>query len=115
MLDVFNHAGLFAKIGMLIALGPLAAAILYAAKPSERRLAVLRPLALAALFGGLSSFAAGMMAVLQGMSVTMKAGQPVGWHLVALGTMETFGALLVAFGCLTISWLLVALGLRRTA
>ena len=115
MLDVFNHAGLFAKMGMLIALGPVAAAILYVAKPSERRLALLRPLVLAALFAGLSSFAAGVMAVLQGMSATMEARQPVGWALVALGTMETFGALLVAFGCLTITWLLVALGMRRAA
>lgn len=113
MLEMFANASLFAKMGILIAFAPVVGAILYALKPSERRLALLRPLSLAALFGGLSSFTAGVIAVLQGIAATREGGQPVGWHVVALGTAECFVALFVAFGCLTITWLLVTLGLRR--
>jgi hypothetical protein len=34
---------------------------------------------------------------------------------VALGASETFAGLFVSFGCLTITWLCVAVGLRRAA
>lgn len=109
LLETFTHSGVLAKMGILIAFAPVVAAILYAIKPSERRLSLLRPLALAALFGGLSGFTAGIIAVFQGLAAT----GVVDWRLVALGTMETFVALFIAFGCLTITWLLVALGMRR--
>ena len=113
LLEMFTHSGVLAKMGILIAFAPVVAAILYAIKPSERRLALLRPLALAALFAGLSGFTAGIMAVLQGISATGAIGDPDAWRLVAMGTAECFVALFVAFGCLTITWLLVTLGLRR--
>ena len=37
------------------------------------------------------------------------------WRLIAAGAAETVIALLVVFGCLTIAWLLVTLGLWRTS
>ena len=112
LFEMFAQAGLFAKMSILIAFSPVVAAILYAIKPSERRLAFLRPLALAGLFAGLSGFTAGIIAVFQGISAT-GVEKPLDWRLIALGTMETFVALFIAFGCLTITWLLVTLGLRR--
>ena len=113
LLEMFTHSGVLAKMGILIAFAPVVAAILYAIKPSERRLALLRPLALAALFAGLAGFTAGIMVVLQGISATGAIGDPAAWRHIALGTMETFVALFVTFSCLTITWLLVALGMRR--
>ena len=112
LIDTFNQAGIFAKLGILIAFVPLVAALLYAVKPSERRLGLLRPLSLAAIFAGLASFDAGIIATLVGISNT---GPDIQWRSVALGVAEAFAALFFAFGNLTVAWLLVALGMRRTA
>lgn len=112
LIDAFNQSGVLAKMGILIAFAPLVAALLYTVKPSERRLALLRPLVLAGLFAGLASFAAGAIAVLEGIAVT---ATPINWRTVALGVRETFAVLFIAFANLTIAWLLVALGMRRAA
>ena len=112
LIDMFQQAGILAKMGILMAFAPTVAAVLYAIKPTERRLALMRPISLAAVFAGLTSFTIGAIVVLQGIAVTPP---PVGWSNVALGASEAFAALFVAFANLTIAWLLVALGLRRTA
>ena len=53
--DVLRQAGPAALVGMFIGLVPLGFGILYALRPSERRLALMRPLSLAAIFGSISS------------------------------------------------------------
>lgn len=112
--EMFNNASIVGKLGMLVSLGPLAVALLYAYKPTERRLGLMRPLSLAAVFGGLASFTSGVVAVMTGISAT---GQitPHTWRMMVLGGAETFVALFVTFAALTIAWLLVTLGMRRTA
>jgi len=110
LIDMFHQAGILAKLGILLAFAPTVAALLYAIKPSERRLAVMRPISLAAVFAGLASFTIGAIVVLQGLADT----RDVNWRIVAMGASESFVALFIAFGNLTIAWLLVALGIRRT-
>lgn len=111
--EMFANAGIVGKVGILIACGPVICALLYVYKPTERRLALLRPLSLAALFGGLTSFTSGVIAVASGIAATGDVSQS--WRTMVLGGGESFVALLVAFGALTIAWLLVAVGMRRTA
>jgi len=112
--EMFNHASIVGKLGMLVSLGPVAVALLYAVKPSERRLALMRPLSLAALFGGLASFTSGIVSVMMGISATAQI-TPQTWRTMVLAGAETFVALFVAFASLTVAWLLVTLGMRRTA
>jgi hypothetical protein len=97
---------------MLVAFATLGMALICAVKPNERRLALMRPLTLATIFAGLCTFVAGLSGMLLGIGVTgeMSAGA---WRKVAMGGAETLMPLLVAFGCLTVSWLLIAVGLRR--
>ena len=111
LIDMFNQAGIFAKLGILIAFAPTVTALLYAVKPSERRLALMRPISLAAVFAGLTTFSIGVIIALQGLADT----QTIVWRNVVLGASEAMTALFLAFGNLTIAWLLVALGLRRSA
>ena len=113
LIDMFHQAGILAKLGILLAFAPTVAALLYAIKPSERRLALMRPISLAAVFSGLTTFTIGVIVTLQGIAATAEWTR-VGWSNVALGASEAFVALFVAFANLTIAWLLVALGLRRT-
>ena len=112
IVEAFNQAGILAKIGMLVALAPLGVAIRYAIAPTERRLAAMRPLSLAAIFGALTSFVVGAVNILRGLGVT---SGPIGWHDVALGAAESLVPLFIGFSVLTISWLCVAAGMRRVS
>lgn len=114
VMEMLRNASIVGKLGVLVALAPVAVALFYAVKPSERRLALMRPLSLAAIFGGLTTFTVGLASVLQGISVTDTMDASA-WRSVAAGTAESIIGAFVAFGCLTISWLLVTLGLRRAA
>jgi hypothetical protein len=107
----FNNASLVAKALMLMPIAPLVLALAYAIRPNERRLAVMRPLSLAAIFSALASLSIGAIVILDGLSTT---GTP-NWRLVALGAAETFVPVFSSFACLTLSWLLVAVGMRRQA
>lgn len=100
-------------LGLIVSVATVGMALAYAIKPNEQRLALMRPLSLAAVFGGLSSFTVGLVTVLQGISATGTFTVQI-WGLIARGVADTITGLFVAFGCLTIAWLLVALGLRRS-
>ena len=109
IVDGFNEAGIVAKVLMLMPIAPLVLALAYAIRPSERRLALMRPLSLAAIFSALASLSIGAVVILDGLSAT---GNP-DWRLVARGAAETFVPIFSSFACLTLSWLLVAIGMRR--
>ena len=108
----FGAQSILAKLGILVALGPLGMAILCAVRPDERRLALMRPLTLATIFAGLCSFTIGVANMLHGIAATGEL-TPGAWRAVASGGAETVVPLVIAFGCLTVSWLLVAVSLRR--
>ena len=111
---VVRNAGVVALMCMLIPVGTLGVAVAYAVRPDERRLGLMRPLSLATIFAGLCAFTVGAVNVFRHIGIT-SAPSPEDWQKVALGTAESLVPLFVAFGCLTIAWLAVALGMRRTA
>lgn len=108
----FGSQSIIGKLGMLVAFATLGMALICAVKPDERRLALMRPLTLATIFAGLCTFTAGLASMLLGLGAAGEMSA-VAWHNVAMGGAETMMPLLVAFGCLTVSWLLIAVGLRR--
>ncbi len=110
--ELLRNSSILGLLGLLVSLAAVAMALAYAIKPNERRLALMRPLSLAAIFGGLGTFTAGLASVLQGIAATQSFTVDT-WRLIAAGTAETIIGLFVVFGCLTIAWLLVTLGLRR--
>jgi hypothetical protein len=96
--------------------GALGTAIAYAVHPSESKLALMRPLSLASIFGALCSFSGGVATVLQGLAVSIPTGrEPVDVGAVLMGFRETAVPIFVAFAFLSVAWLLVALGMRRQA
>jgi hypothetical protein len=72
----------------------------------------MRPLSLAGLFGALAGFVMGVINMLRNSAVS---NVPLGSPAQLMGLAEAFVPLFVAFGSLTVGWLLVALGLRRQA
>lgn len=100
-------------LGVLVSLAALAMAFAYAIRPNERRLALMRPLSLAAIFGGLSMFTLGLTNVLVGIAATSSPTAET-WRASAAGAAESMVGLFVAFGCLTLAWLLITLGQQRS-
>ena len=110
MIQVLRHSSIVGLLSMVVALLPLAAGIAYAVRPSEQRLALMRPVSLAGIFGALTGTLAGTINVLQFL---WTREPPVASSLLATGAAEALVPLLLAFGCLTVAWLCVAIGLRR--
>ena len=111
LFSVFREAGIAALLSMFVTLFPAVAGAAYLASPSERMLALLRPISLAGLFAGLAGLLLGFINVLRGIWIH----DPVEWKIVAVGAAEAMVPLTLAFGSLTFAWLCVAIGMRRSS
>jgi hypothetical protein len=109
-LEVITNAGVMALASMFVGVLPLTMGIVYALSPNEQRLMLMRPLSLATVFAAVAGTAVGFIYELRfiGRSDTVAFSQQV-----AMGTAEALVPLFVGFGCLTVAWLCVALGLWR--
>jgi hypothetical protein len=102
-----------AKLGLLVGLAPLVLGMLYAIRPSERRLALMRPISLAAIFAAICTMIVGMVGVITSLAASPDlASSDVQRALPGLA--EALVPVFVTFACLTVAWLCVALGMRRT-
>ena len=108
--DALHNAGLFGKASMFVGAVPLAMGIYYAISPNEQRLALMRPLSLAAIFAALSGTGLGILNVFQHMA---RSEPPTFARVEALGLAESLVPLFLGFGCLTLAWICVALGMWR--
>ncbi len=91
--------------------GGLGMAVAYAIRPTERKLALIRPLSLAGIFAAVCSSAVGFATALKGPA---DAGvNPESMRVMLAGLSESWVPLFVAFAFLAVAWLLVAVGLRR--
>ena len=110
---MLQQMGIFAMLSLVVALVPAAMGVSYAIRPTESKLALMRPLSLAGLFAGLSGFCVGVINSL--MWVVMQPAPPPVTSPLLVGLAESIVSLAVAFGSLTLAWLMAALGLRRQA
>ena len=99
-------------VSLVAGLGTFGTAVAYAVKPTERKLALMRPLSLASIFAAICSFSGGVATVLSGVSATTSLTAATAGPIL-LGLRQAVLPLFVAFGFLAVSWLLVAVGFRR--
>lgn len=111
MPEALMHAGILALILMFMGLVPLGMGIAYAVSPTEQRLALMRPLSLAAIFAAVSGTSVGLLHVFR--AIGMSESPPTLSRVAAIGIAESLVPLFFGFGCLTVAWLCVALGLWR--
>jgi hypothetical protein len=109
--QILRAAGVVALLSIVVALLPLPAGVAYALRPTEARMALMRPISLAALFAGLAGFLSGIISMLRVVWLS-ETEQSI---KLAAGLAESLVPLFVACGCLTVAWLCAALGLRRHA
>lgn len=104
-----SFASLF---GLLICMVPAVAGALYAFRPRERLLALMRPLTLAGVFSGLCGFC---LALVNGFGTVgrMQALDAEGARICAIVLAEGMAPVAASFACLTVAWGLVAIGMRR--
>ena len=110
-MNVLAQASIMALLSMAVTLAPMVMGITYAIWPTEGRLALMRPLSLAGIFSGLTGFSLGLINDLNGVGSSSMPDNRVFY----IGLSESVVALFACFGCLTVAWLCVALGLRRQA
>lgn len=110
---LLHQIGLFALLTLFIDAVPLVAAAVYVARPTEGRLALMRPLSLAALFAGAAGSLNGGVNILTGLART--SDMTGHWGRVYGGASEALVPAVFGLTCLTVAWLLVAVGMWRGA
>jgi hypothetical protein len=108
-----THAPLFGLLGLVISALPVVAGILYAIRPDERRLALMRPLSLAAIFASISNLLLGVANGLHALAAHAGSAASYGDAGPVLG--EALIPSFVGFAFLTVAWLCVAIATRRAA
>jgi hypothetical protein len=95
---------------MFVGVFPLTMGIAYAIWPNEQRLTLMRTLSLATVFAAVAGVAMGFINELRflGRSETVTFSPQV-----AIGAAESLVPLFFGFGCLTVAWLCVTIGLWR--
>lgn len=108
--EMVQQAGLVALLSLVGTAIPLVMAVAYAIWPTEAKLALMRPLALAGVSAAICGTLAGLLnmlryAAVHDVALTSREG--------LLGLSESLVPAFFGAGALTIAWLCVALGLRR--
>jgi hypothetical protein len=109
-LEAFANAGIMAIAGMLVGVLPLIMGIGYAIWPNEQRLTLMRTLSLATVFAAIAGVTLGFVNELRFIS---RSQTTTFSPQVAMGLAEGLVPLFFSFGCLTVAWLCVTLGLWR--
>ena len=109
-MQVIANAGVMAIASMLVGVLPLTMGIVFAIWPNEQRLTLMRPLSLATVFASVSGVALGFINELVFIS---RSAMTTFTPQIAHGTAESLMTLFTGFGCLTVAWLCVTIGLWR--
>ena len=105
-----TNLGIVAILGAIVSASPMVMAAMYAFRPNDRTLALMRPLSLAAVFAALSNT---MLGLVNSLVYVSSRPEPVPLNHLAAGLAETLVVPFVAFGCLSVAWLAVTIGMRR--
>lgn len=111
-MDMLNHASIFALLTLGIQFIPLVVAAAYLVRVKEHYLALMRPTSLAGIFAAIAGTSLGFVNILHGIGATGRFS-PESYRLIALGAAEALVPAFFGFACLSVAWLLVAVGLSR--
>jgi hypothetical protein len=110
-MDMLRQASLFALLTLVLGLVPLIMAVVYVIRPTERHLALMRPLSLAGLFAAMAGGVLGFINVLRFVWTRELTAET--YRVMTVGAAESLVTLLVGFASLSVAWLLVAVGMGR--
>jgi hypothetical protein len=110
-MEMLHNTSLFGRLTLLLSVVPLVMAVVYASRPTEQNLALMRPLSLAGLFAAIAGTLSGFINVLR-LFWTRDATSET-YRVMAIGAAESLVPVLLGFACLTVAWLVVAIGMGR--
>ena len=116
LLELFGAISLFGKLTMAVAIFAFGLAAAQVFRPTEQKLALMRPVSLASIFATVSGLLGGWISVLVNIpatAVTADGRLPVPEMYRGIAESLTVG--FVCFGLLAAAWLLVAVGMLRRA
>ena len=91
--------------------GALGTSVAYAIRPTDQKLALMRPMSLASIFAAICSVSVGMATALKYAADAHLAADSL--TVMVAGMSEALIPLFVAFAFLSVAWLVVALRLRH--
>src|SRR6187200_3150350 len=106
---IFSNMGIAALVSSLVSSLPMLGGAAYMLRPTELRLALMRPLSLAGISAGLNGSSLGASNTLRGLWLE----PPRDGRFLAVASAESIVPLYVAFSCLMVAWLCVTVGMRR--
>ena len=109
-MEAFANAGLMSLASMFVGILPLTMGIAYAIWPNEQRLMLTRTLSLATVFAAIAGVTMGFI---NELSFISRSGTAPPSQQVLHGLAEGLAPLFFGFGCLTVAWLCVTIGLWR--
>lgn len=107
--NMLQQMGPAALISILVCFLPMIGGAAYLFRPTEHRLAMMRPLSLAGIFAGLNGLSLGLINTLRGLWIE----PPRDMRIIWVGTAESLVTVYVAFSCLMLAWILVSAGMWR--
>jgi hypothetical protein len=110
-MEMLRQASLLARLTLIIDVVPLVMAVVYVIRPTERHLGLMRPLTLAGLFAAITGGVLGFINVLRFVWTRELTAET--YRVMAIGAAESLVPVFVGFACLTVAWLLVAVGMGR--
>ena len=106
-----GYLSVFALLTMAVSIVAFGLSVAYVFRPTEQKLALMRPVSLATIFATVSGVFGGWIALLSSLPWTPGGDPPVADLLRGLGESLTVG--FVSFGLLAAAWMLVAVGMFR--
>ena len=110
-MSMLRQASLFTLLTLILGFVPLVMAMVYLIRPTERHLALMRPLSLSGLFAAIAGGVLGFINVLRFIWTRDLAADT--YRVMAIGAAESLVPMFVGFASLTVAWLLVAIGMGR--
>jgi len=115
VVQFFMNGGFPMWFILAFGLASLIGAVLFARRPDELRLGSLRAMSWATAFASFAGFVAGV-AVTFAACANLPEAEASRWHVYAImGIAESASNLILGASLLALTWLVIAIGLRRLA
>jgi len=109
---MFGVPSLYVGLELLVGVVLMGTAVRFALHPSDRTLALVRPLSLGTLFSGLGGTLYGLTVVLTGAAAT-ETWSAAGRMRLLAGTAEAAVPIMAACSMLAVAWTLASVGMVR--
>jgi hypothetical protein len=115
MMNFIRDGGIGAWWVMLFGGVSLVGAVLFARRPDEARLGFLRAMSWTTVSCMMVGFITGVAKCFEGTARLPPEKRDLAWIFILKGTSEAAAVLILGFAFLTLTWLIIAVGLRRLA